>query len=248
MCTYTQFGGDCVLSIINIYTPAINKWEGHSKWIKAILYFERIIEQTKDTRKHYNYGRLTDKNRSEIQQQYLIPLLEHQVQRHKASTSAKLANSYIYDLFSFFCGSKTFIDLSCIKKEHQDIIDDLKEILFPPADNGDKYAINSAIFPNLQWYINADGDKVKPMDKQKMWSFAIRRKQDATFKDPKQEVLKNKYHALKVAEWNDLLRKSVLFSKSREAKVIGLKLKQVVGLKLYTDFIRLNLTYSSKNP
>lgn len=58
---------------------------------------------------------------------------------------------------------------------------------------------------------------------------------DAKWKDPKQEMLKNDYHKIDAAEWNELLRKCMVFAKSREAKVVKLTLKEIVALKLYTD-------------
>eukprot|EP01084_Bolivina_argentea_P152456 265956_1 len=58
----------------------------------------------------------------------------------------------------------------------------------------------------------------------------------ATFKNPKQEILENKYKPLAIREWNDLLRKCVGLSKTTKAKVSKLTLKQLVALKLYTDF------------
>eukprot|EP01084_Bolivina_argentea_P304546 525990_1 len=48
--------GESIMAIVNIYTPSFNKWEGHEYCIKAILYFERIIEQDNHTKNDYNYG------------------------------------------------------------------------------------------------------------------------------------------------------------------------------------------------
>ena len=63
----------------------------------------------------------------------------------------------------------------------------------------------------------------------------ITEKRDAKWKDPREEILKNDYCKLDKAEWNELLRKCIIYSKSRQAKAANLKLKEIVALKLYTD-------------
>ena len=47
--------------------------------------------------------------------------------------------------------------------------------------------------------------------------------------------MNNTYHALDKKQWNEVLRKCISLAKSQEANLIGLNLKQVVALKLYTD-------------
>ena len=63
----------------------------------------------------------------------------------------------------------------------------------------------------------------------------ITEKREAKWKDPKEEILKNDYCKLDKAEWNELLRKCMIYAKSRQAKAANLKLKEIVSLKLYTD-------------
>ena len=69
--------------------------------------------------------------------------------------------------------------------------------------------------------------------------FTINKRSDAKFKNHKQEILKNEYHTLKAGEWNELLRKCIIFDKSQNAKSMGLNMKEIVALKLYTDFDQL---------
>ena len=58
---------------------------------------------------------------------------------------------------------------------------------------------------------------------------------DARFTNPKQEFLNNSYAPLAAVEWNQILRKCVMFAKSRQAKSMGFNLKEIVALKLYID-------------
>ena len=73
--------------------------------------------------------------------------------------------------------------------------------------------------------------------------FIVDNKSKASFDDLKDEILNNEYHGLKAAEWNELLRKCILFAKAREAKIIGLNMKEIVSLKLYTDFDQLQCEF-----
>ena len=149
-----------MLSIVNIFTPSINNWNGNIKWMKAILYFERIIEQNKNTRQHYNYGFLKENYREEIQTEYLVPLLKCQCYQHeddvKDDNDAKyeeMSDKYIFKLFAHFCNSKKFIDLSCINIEIDRMCNDLKEILFDSIDiDNNIYEINESVFPYLKQY------------------------------------------------------------------------------------------------
>ena len=68
------------------------------------------------------------------------------------------------------------------------------------------------------------------------YCYEITQKWQARFKNPKDEILNNKYTALKNKEWNNLLKKSVYYFKTPQAKRISLSMKEVVSLKLYTDF------------
>ena len=123
--------------------------------MKAILYFERIMEQDKERMGHYNYGLLNDKCRKEIETK-LIELLEYQIEQHEdedeeLKTDDDVDGNYIFELFAHFCDCKTFVDLSCIDTELQEMNDNLKQILFPSIDQG-KYEINVKIFPHLREY------------------------------------------------------------------------------------------------
>ena len=62
---------------------------------------------------------------------------------------------------------------------------------------------------------------------------------DAKFKNPKDEMLNNEYRPLRSSEWNDLLRKCVLFAKAVQARTSNLNVKQIVALKLYTGLCTL---------
>eukprot|EP01083_Nonionella_stella_P044795 120502_1 len=61
------------------------------------------------------------------------------------------------------------------------------------------------------------------------------------FRNPKDEVLHIELEnvSLKVTEWNSLLRGCTRYVKVGKAKLMKLNMKEVVGLKLYTDFDRL---------
>eukprot|EP01084_Bolivina_argentea_P281672 481973_1 len=68
-------------------------------------------------------------------------------------------------------------------------------------------------------------------------------KHQAKFKNPKDEILNNQYLTLTKSEWNELLGKCILFSKAIEARVNKLSIKEIVSLKLYTDFDELQRHY-----
>ena len=139
-------------------------------YIKAILYFERIIEQTVHDKYFYNYGVITNETKgewSEIQKNYLVPLLKNQINRNKWRISKEIKNEkvkkndnvYMNELFEYFCDDKTdYIDLSCIKQEIENMCEELREILFTDST---KCLINNdnlkQIFPYLMQYKNTDG-------------------------------------------------------------------------------------------
>eukprot|EP01084_Bolivina_argentea_P045468 83702_1 len=68
-------------------------------------------------------------------------------------------------------------------------------------------------------------------------------KHQAKFKNPKYEILHNQYLTLTKSGWNELLKKCILFSKALEAKLNKLTIKDIVALKLYTDFDELQRHY-----
>ena len=160
-----------MICIINIFTPSLNNWDGHPKWMKAMLYFERITEQSEETRQHYNYGVLGKECRDDIQTKYLLPLIKYQCNRNKEEEKAndetdekpRKEEKYIFKLFAHFCDHRKTINLSCIDKETQDMHNDLKEILFDKIDDNDHvYEINKLIFPRLKSCTNW-GEKVPKM-------------------------------------------------------------------------------------
>ena len=52
-------------------------------------------------------------------------------------------------------------------------------------------------------------------------------------------MLNNSFQPLAKNSWNDLLRECVVFAKGRKAKAAKLNVKQIVALKLYTDYDEL---------
>ena len=65
------------------------------------------------------------------------------------------------------------------------------------------------------------------------------------YKNPKQEVLNNNLlkTKIKIIEWNNLIRSCARYVKIKKAKKMGLTIKEIVGLKLYTDFDELQREY-----
>eukprot|EP01084_Bolivina_argentea_P056853 103974_1 len=115
------FAGLSVLSIIDIEFPdLLNRKRISLKChIDAILYLERITEQTIHQRDYYNYGHL----KKHLQKKYLIPLIRHQMKRNENNFEMKEnkvneVQQYVFALFEHFCDSqREYIDLSCIKYE-----------------------------------------------------------------------------------------------------------------------------------
>eukprot|EP01083_Nonionella_stella_P157426 511104_1 len=69
--------------------------------------------------------------------------------------------------------------------------------------------------------------------------FIILSKAEARFGNPKEEMLRNSYRQMQKREWNDLLKRCVPFAKAKNARRSRLNLKQIVSLKVYTDFDKL---------
>ena len=130
----------------------------------AVLYFERVIQQNEKTKDLCNYGLLDDENTSEIQKDYLIPLLKYQINRNKHGDDNSMDDektssserSTVHELFAHFCDMQTTVDLSCIERELATMDNELKEIIFPLQIGEHNYALNPKIFPNLDkyFYIN----------------------------------------------------------------------------------------------
>ena len=73
-----QFAGETVLTMINVVESGADR-RGHIEYIQSFLFWERILEQTAESRDSYVYGRITDKNMGkwmERQRDYLVPLIE----------------------------------------------------------------------------------------------------------------------------------------------------------------------------
>jgi len=171
------FAGMTVLSIVNIYNPSDNAWLGYEDWMNAMLYFERIIEQTHENLNVYNHGSIS----TEHQRDYLVPLLKHQMQRNgyvaskvngndDEKTETEAIPKYIQILFQYFCDEKKdHIDLSCINEEisKTKMHKTLQHLLFHQMEFSHdgtlkKYKIDNKklkrIFPNLVEYRNHMGN------------------------------------------------------------------------------------------
>eukprot|EP01083_Nonionella_stella_P068945 183431_1 len=69
--------------------------------------------------------------------------------------------------------------------------------------------------------------------------FIILSKSEARFGNPKEEMLRNSYRQMQKREWNNLLKRCVPFAKASNARRSSLNLKQILSLKIYTDFDKL---------
>eukprot|EP01083_Nonionella_stella_P150959 481748_1 len=150
------FAGMTELAIINIIDLGASGDEERyemAKYMKVILYFERLCEQTVYNKDYYNYGQCT----LPYQSLYLAPLIRKQMQRnstHIAAAAAPHQNipTYIAALFEHFCDSKDdYINLTCIhlQKMHHHI----KQILFRNDDQINNKNLK-LIFPKLRKYKN----------------------------------------------------------------------------------------------
>ncbi len=160
------FAGMTTLAITDIGSTFNGEWKWLGPYIKGLLYFERITEQTVHQIKYYNYGFVT----REKQKKYLIPLIKHQMNRNNNSNELKLKGinnddekKYVYSLFEHFCDSKNdYINLTCIENEKEKMDESsLKDILFKKTKtnkNIEYKDINDKniklIFPHLRQYKN----------------------------------------------------------------------------------------------
>eukprot|EP01083_Nonionella_stella_P080814 222215_1 len=158
--------GTAILTIINIRD--LDSRQDYRLIVEAILYFERITEQTFDRKAHYNYGQLSKKD----QRLYLVPLLKYQLANYDEYPLDDcdvflFYDRYICAIFKHFCEQQREIDLSCINDEFVEMGEYLRCILFEKiSDREYKVDMNNLkyIFPNLErWgtpvenYINRDG-------------------------------------------------------------------------------------------
>ena len=171
-----------VLSIVNIGYGFGTNWDWSTKYVKVFLYFERIIEQTIHQRDYYNYGFA----KPILQQTYLVPLINHQINRNKQkaqpipkktnidtnNTNVDRRKKYIYALFEHFCDSKRdYINLTCINDEIKNMDISLIKILFKTknidknSNKNKEYELNDVslklIFPNIKRYKNQLGYWIK---------------------------------------------------------------------------------------
>eukprot|EP01083_Nonionella_stella_P022304 61692_1 len=150
-----------ILAIIDIQVAFKRKWYKSREHCQMFLYFERIMEQTIHQKDFYNYGRFRhDEDLTkwkELQKTHLLPLIKHQMGRHRLQNDAKLTPHllYIYALFEHFCDSKRgYVNLSCITQEMQWMHDDIKGILFKIQSRKINETNLKLIFPNLRAYKN----------------------------------------------------------------------------------------------
>eukprot|EP01084_Bolivina_argentea_P223310 377862_1 len=151
------FAGMTVLAIIDIGYAYANRWYWLGHHTKVLLYFERLITQTIHQRNNYNYGFVS----KSVQKKYLIPLIEHQINRNREHKIQHIApeRHYLYALFEHFCDMRTnYIDLTCIHKEIETMHRSLINILFEHNTGNHKHKINNEsiklIFPKLKGYKN----------------------------------------------------------------------------------------------
>ena len=164
----SQFAGDTVLAITNLLVPGSEN-QDKREYVKCFLYWERILEQTVDSRPKYIYGVITQKSKDkwmERQRKYLVPLIQRKMKVYEGQqqTVDKIPQ-YIEQLFNYFCDRKRTANLSCIRTEIEFIDQSLKDILFMETD--EKGGVNEydvvdvdtlrVILPNLVNYINENG-------------------------------------------------------------------------------------------
>eukprot|EP01083_Nonionella_stella_P073086 197384_1 len=151
------FAGMTVLAVIDIQYQNGREMHKTGKHAKVFLYFERIVEQTIHNKSYYNYDLVSPKE----QEKYLLPLIEHQMQRNRYGDKVDdRKQEYLFALFEHFCDSKQeYINLTCINDEMQHMHPSIKHIFFKQNKaNNVKWEINDGnlklIFPKLKGYKN----------------------------------------------------------------------------------------------
>merc|ERR1719242_513919 len=96
----------------------------HSGYMRSFLFWERIMEQTAETRMSYNHGMVTEKNKKqwmERQRKYLVPLIQRRMMmvEKKENEENEDIPIYIEQVFNHFCDKKSSVNLSCIGMEIQ---------------------------------------------------------------------------------------------------------------------------------
>ena len=129
----------------------------------CFLYWERILEQTEESRNKYMYGVVTQKTKKKwmnLQKEYLVPLIKRRMNL-LADKEIDGIPLYITRLFNHFCDQKNSINLSCFQIEIEFMDESLSEILFKESDDG-VFVVNldalNAVLPNMRSYIDAKGE------------------------------------------------------------------------------------------
>jgi len=156
------FAGDAILAITDLTTLG-PEMKSYKDYMMCFLYWERILEQSVDTRSKYIYGVITPKTKlkwMELQKRCLVPLIRRRTSEFVESEGMGIQiPSYIMELFNHFCDQKSSINLSCFRMEMEFMEQSLKHILFQQLDDG-QFVVNEAtihvIFPNLLGYVNED--------------------------------------------------------------------------------------------
>ena len=155
-----------MLSIVNLLTFKSGR-QNHGEYVKCFLFWERIMEQTAESRPRYNHGVVTEQNKDrwmERQRNCLVPLLRRRMNEVPDDEKEVDLHPYIGKLFDHFCDQKGTVNLSCIQKEIEFMDRSLTDILFMVSDDGE-CAVNvnslTVIFPNLMSYINEMDEEIK---------------------------------------------------------------------------------------
>ena len=155
------------MAITNIYTPWYNAWEGHAEYVRALLYFERIMKQDSQTKGTYNALHVIDESNKQewmqIQREYLVPLLKCRTEKVKVTDDQRMVPPYIRALFDHFCDRMSEVNLSCIGAETKSMDESLRGILFNLNDDSEckvDILVLMVLFPNLQRYFDMVGQLV----------------------------------------------------------------------------------------
>ena len=148
------------MAITNVLVPESEN-QDNGQYVKCFLYFERILEQTVDTRDRYIHGVITKKSRKmwmQRQRKYLVPLIRRKMRISAEEEGAeKEIPKYIQQLFNYFCDRKSTVNLSCIRKEIEFMDQSLKRILWTVSEDEEE-VLNvdtlRVILPNLVSYID----------------------------------------------------------------------------------------------
>merc|ERR1712062_247383 len=159
------FAGDAILAITDlIVMGSMSEPESYKTYMKCFLYWERILEQTNESRKKYAFGVISEKTKGKwmtAQRECLVPLIKRRMHLLDDEDKEKVGPPlYIMRLFNHFCDRKSSVNLSCIRMEMEFMEKSLREIVFKKSDDGE-YVVNidsfSVILPNCREYVNENG-------------------------------------------------------------------------------------------